>query len=59
MRAANKLAVWLRTLRGDDSGTNLVEYAILLAFIVMLSVAAITIIGEETSSKFVPVTETL
>ncbi len=42
-----------------ERGANLVEYAILIAFIVVLSIAAITIIGEETSSKFVPVAQTL
>lgn len=43
----------------SDRGANLVEYSILLAFIVVLSIAAVTLIGEETSSKFVPVAQTL
>ena len=60
MRVYNELMVRLRSALGrNEGGANLVEYAILIAFIVVLSVAAITIIGQETSSKFIPVAETL
>ncbi len=60
MRAASRIMVRVRTaLAVGERGANLVEYAILIAFIVVLSIAAITIIGEETSSKFVPVAQTL
>jgi len=60
MRATDDLLVRVRSaLMADDRGANLVEYSILLVFIVVLSIAAITLIGEETSSKFVPVGQTL
>ena len=60
MRAIHHLMVRVRSaLITDDRGANLVEYSILLVFIVVLSIAAITLIGQETSSKFVPVAQTL
>ena len=59
MRTLNGLFVWTKTLITNERGANLVEYAILVAFIVVVSVAAITLIGQETSSKFEPVASTL
>ena len=59
MRAIERLIVAMRTALASERGANLVEYAILIAFIVVLSIAAITLIGQETSSKFVPVANTL
>ena len=59
MRTLNGLFVWTKTLVSSERGANLVEYAILIAFIVVISVAAITLIGQETSSKFEPIASTL
>ena len=59
MRALSRLLVAVRSFAATERGANLVEYAILIAFIVVLSIAAITLIGQETSSKFEPVIDTL
>ena len=59
MVVVNMLFVRARTALSRERGANLVEYAILIAFIVVLSIAAITLIGQETSSKFEGVTRTL
>jgi len=37
-------------MRRDD-GANVVEYAIILAFVVAIAIAAVILIGVETSSK--------
>jgi len=34
-----------------DDGANVVEYAIILAFVVAIAIAAVVLIGVETSSK--------
>lgn len=36
-----------------DAGANLVEYAMLLAFIFVVALAAMTYFGEEASSNFI------
>ncbi len=59
MHAMDRFVVWVRTALASERGANLVEYAILIALIVVISVAAITLIGEEVSSKFEPVADTL
>ena len=59
MRALDRLIVAVRSSIATERGANLVEYAILIAFIVVLSIAAITLIGQETSSKFEPIANTL
>ena len=44
-----------RTFRGrhcdDESGNSLVEYALLLALIVIVCIAAVTMISEQTQSS--------
>ena len=59
MRTLNSLFARVHTIRASERGANLVEYAILIAFIVVLSIAAITLIGQETTSKFDSVVATL
>ena len=59
MRTLDRFFIWIATVRASERGANLVEYAILIAFIVVLSIAAITLIGQETSSKFEPIAQTL
>ncbi len=47
------LARWLRARFGDDDrGASLVEYALLLAFIAMVCVIAITFLGNQTNSQY-------
>lgn len=55
MRFLNRLIVWAQCVTGDERGANIVEYAILLVFIVIVTIAALTLIGQETASKFEPV----
>ena len=38
--------------RFDDRGASLVEYALLLALIAMVCLAAVTALGETTSTQF-------
>lgn len=47
------LAAWLRARFGDtDRGASLVEYALLVAFIAVVSVLAVTYLGNEANSSF-------
>jgi Flp pilus assembly pilin Flp len=38
-------------LRLNEDGASVVEYAIILAFVVVLAIAAIVLIGMETTAK--------
>ncbi len=46
------LATWLRARFADDDGASLVEYALLVALIAVVCIAAITLLGNNASSKF-------
>jgi pilus assembly protein Flp/PilA len=46
------LATWLRARFDDDRGASLVEYALLVALIAVVCIAAITLLGNNASSKF-------
>ena len=47
------LATWLRARFGDDDrGASLVEYALLVALIAVVCIAAVTILGNNASEKF-------
>jgi pilus assembly protein Flp/PilA len=47
------LASWLRARFGDDErGASLVEYALLVALIAVVCIAAVTILGKNASNKF-------
>ncbi|HEY2813093.1 MAG TPA: Flp family type IVb pilin [Acidimicrobiales bacterium] len=46
------LATWLRARFGGDDGASLVEYALLVALIAVVCIAAITLLGNNASSKF-------
>jgi pilus assembly protein Flp/PilA len=46
------LASWLRARFGDDErGASLVEYALLVALIAVVCIAAVTLLGKNASSK--------
>lgn len=45
----NKVAEWLQD---EDRGATMVEYALMVALIAVISIAVITIVGQETSSAF-------
>ena len=42
----------MRTLMGDDSGQDLLEYALLAALIALVAVAAVTSSGQAVNSIF-------
>lgn len=46
------LATWLRAHARDEEGASLVEYALLVALIAVVCIAAITLLGGNASSKF-------
>ncbi|HEY2813096.1 MAG TPA: Flp family type IVb pilin [Acidimicrobiales bacterium] len=46
------LATWLRARFDDEKGASLVEYALLVALIAVVCIAAITLLGNNASSKF-------
>ena len=47
------LASWLRARFSDsERGASLVEYALLVALIAVVCIAAVTILGKNASSKF-------
>ena len=47
------IATWLRARFGDsERGASLVEYALLVALIAVVCIAAVTILGKNASTKF-------
>ncbi|MBA2283299.1 MAG: Flp family type IVb pilin [Actinomycetota bacterium] len=47
------LATWLRARFGNtEKGASLVEYALLLALIAVVCIAAVTFIGTQADAKF-------
>ena len=46
------LANWLRARFDDEKGASLVEYALLVALIAVVCIAAVTLLGKNASSKF-------
>lgn len=56
MIAITKVHMWIVSRfeheRSDDRGASLVEYALLLALLAMVCIAAVTALGETTSTSF-------
>ena len=50
---------WLEARRDDDRGASLVEYALLVALIALVAVAAITSTGEKASDIFQAISDKL
>jgi Flp pilus assembly pilin Flp len=51
-----------RTLRGfiaDDSGQDLIEYALLASFLAIVSIAGLRFLGGKIERSFLPITRTL
>ena len=53
------LTAWLRTLPQSERGASLVEYALLVALIAVVCIAAVTTIGSHGSTKFSSVGDSL
>ena len=49
----------LRALRRNDSGQDLLEYALLVALIALVAIAAITTTGEGVSTVFQDISDQL
>jgi pilus assembly protein Flp/PilA len=52
MTSVEFLATWLRARFDDERGASLVEYALLVALIAVVCIAAITLLGNNASDKF-------
>lgn len=46
------LSAWITAHIDDERGASLVEYALLVALIAVVCIAAVTALGESASSKF-------
>jgi len=46
------VATWLRARASDQRGASLVEYALLVALIAVVCIAAITLLGNNAKTKF-------
>ena len=46
------LSAWLTAHIKSDRGASLVEYALLVALIAVVCIAAVTLLGKNASSKF-------
>jgi pilus assembly protein Flp/PilA len=54
------LATWLRArFGGSERGASLVEYALLVALIAIVCIAAVTLLGNNTSTKITDVGNSL
>jgi pilus assembly protein Flp/PilA len=48
----NFVAAWIKAHVNDERGASLVEYALLVALIAIVCIAAITLLGNNASEKF-------
>lgn len=46
------LATWIRCHIKEERGASLVEYALLVALIAVVCIAAVSLLGSSASSKF-------
>ena len=46
------LSAWITSRIDDERGASLVEYALLVALIAIVCIAAVTALGSTTSEKF-------
>ena len=59
MTSVEFLANWLRARVDDERGASLVEYALLVALIAVVCIAAVTLLGGNASSKFTSVANSI
>jgi pilus assembly protein Flp/PilA len=48
----NFIAAWMRAQAKTERGASLVEYALLVALIAVVCIAAVTLLGRSASGKF-------
>ncbi|MFT7600903.1 MAG: pilus assembly protein Flp/PilA [Acidimicrobiales bacterium] len=46
------LSAWMRAQAKTERGASLVEYALLVALIAVVCIAAVTVLGKSASAKF-------
>ena len=46
------IAAWMKAQAKTERGASLVEYALLVALIAVVCIAAVTLLGESADSKF-------
>lgn len=49
-RVGPKLPVWVRRMRGENGGQGLVEYALILALIAIVSIAVLALVGSNIAN---------
>ena len=59
MTQFNTLAMWLKAQTKSERGAAMVEYALLLALIAIVAIAALTLLGGTVSSNFSDINSTL
>ncbi|MEY2450316.1 MAG: pilus assembly protein Flp/PilA [Acidimicrobiaceae bacterium] len=52
MTSYQYLVTWIRAHTDDERGASLVEYALLVALIAIVCIAAITLLGNNSSKAF-------
>jgi pilus assembly protein Flp/PilA len=56
------LALWnqvIAYLKAEDRGASMVEYALLVVLIAIIAIVAISLVGQETSTAFKTVADSL
>jgi pilus assembly protein Flp/PilA len=53
------LAAWARAQAKTERGASLVEYALLVALIAVVCIAAVTLLGNAASNKFSSIASTI
>jgi pilus assembly protein Flp/PilA len=53
------IRAWISTKVKDERAASLVEYALLVALIAVVCIAAVTLLGQSASSKFNSVSQAL
>jgi pilus assembly protein Flp/PilA len=52
LKLAAKLNLFVNRLRDEEEGATAVEYALMVALIAVVIIAAVTLIGQESSETF-------
>ena len=53
------IAAWMRAQTKTERGASLVEYALLVALIAVVCIAAVTLLGRNASAKFSSVSSSI
>jgi pilus assembly protein Flp/PilA len=53
------ISAWLKAQTKSERGATLVEYALLVALIAVVCIAAVTLLGSAASTKFSSVADTI